>query len=211
MLPEVQKKTSISACTAWKEGFVQVAVPSSSSDHNNPWIFTTKKDGQTAVHLPGEEGGGGSSSTTKSSLLRLAPLGRKQRNLRWNESHFHDRLRLPDNTDMDMDNAADSCTTNSKDGLVVTFQAKARESIVIALSTHTDYSKELMYEIQLGAAGNTTTLLKQRRKNSKVVSKSISSRVCQADTWISYWICLNHNTIYAGVGEIPGQECIGML
>lgn len=155
-------------------------------------------------------------SSSSSSSSRKPPF-------RWNkETNFHPDLKADD-----------------RDGLVVQFQAKARDSIMILLSTQPNFDRKdhhLKYEIILGGAGNTTTIIRkvvqqerdddnnnkskksdtdtqgskqQRRKYG--VSVSVPSRVCRTDSWVSYWVCLCKGNVYVGIGVQPGKGCIGVL
>jgi hypothetical protein len=126
---------------------------------------------------------------------------------RWKDANFHTKLQIPIT-------ATTTTTTPYQDGLVLLFQAKARESIAIALSPNPDFvvndRQNQMYEIQLGAVGNTTTTIK-RRGGPKGPNVSIPSRVCHDKAWIPYWICMLEGKVHVGVGNVPGQECIGVL
>ena len=127
--------------------------------------------------------------------LRLFPMKR------WKDVDFHSKLQIP-------------AAPNHQGGLVLVFQAQARESIAIALSPDADLVRGKMYEIQLGAVGNTTTIIQRRgmpQQQGPRVSVSIPSRVCHGKAWISYWICMWERKVYVGVGHVPGQECIGVL
>jgi hypothetical protein len=183
-------KSSVSECV-WKDGVLNATA-------DQPWKIVKAADGEdcsTAARI-----------LQDGILLKIKP---DRKRFSWNANHFHDNLKTI-TTMADDDNDNDNDNDN---GCMLLFQAKARESISVALSTRADYSQEAMYEIHLGAVGNTCTVLKQRTSSSrrKVKSTSIPSRVCSDDSWISYWICLHQQTLYAGVGEIPGKECIGML
>jgi hypothetical protein len=127
--------------------------------------------------------------------LRLSPMEQRGR---WKDANFHSKLQIPNHP--------------NQQGLVLLFQAKARESIAIALSPDADFVKSQMYEIQLGAVGNTTTTIQRRvsqHNNGPYVS--VPSRVCHDKAWIPYWICMWQAKVYVGVGNVPGQECIGVL
>lgn len=128
-------------------------------------------------------------------VLRLAP---DRKRFLWKDTHFHNNLQYhPGGGGLESSN------------LLLLFQAKAREGVAVALSHLPNYdSQNSFYDLQLGAVGNTTTILKQRKPSRTV---SIPSRVCSADSWISYWVCKIGNKVYVGMGEIPGQECIGIL
>jgi hypothetical protein len=129
--------------------------------------------------------------------LRLSPMERG----RWKDANFHSKLQIPT-----------SALHHHQGGLVLVFQAQARESIAIALSPDADFVKGNMYEIQLGAVGNTTTTIQRRGvPPPKGRHVSIPSRVCHDKAWISYWICMWEGKVYVGAGDVPGQECIGVL
>lgn len=126
--------------------------------------------------------------------LHLSPS--KNHRFQWNDTNFHSSL------------LQKMWSSNS---LMLLFQAKARESISVALSPVADYSKELFYEIQFGAVGNTTTNIRRKQNKKQQQHVSIPSRVCKDESWISYWVCLQEQKVYAGMGEIPGENCIGVL
>jgi hypothetical protein len=111
-------------------------------------------------------------------------------NFRWQELHFHPHLKADDT-----------------EGLVLMFQAMARESIAIALSSQPGFSSD-MFEIICGAAGNTVTTIRKRGGKQQA---SIPSRVCREDAWVSYWICLYNDKIYVGNGNVPGKDCYAVL
>ena len=132
--------------------------------------------------------------------LRLQPMDHG----RWQDDQFHSKLRIPLASSV----SADSVRRNQ--GLILFFEGKAREGIAVALSTNPQFVSKETVEVQLGAAGNTSTIVQcrgARQDKSSVVS--IPSRVCHEKAWIPYWICVHQSTIYVGVGNIPGQDCIG--
>jgi hypothetical protein len=150
--------------------------------------------------------------------LRLAPQG-----FNWKRNvHFHDQFKVPAVV-VDADADADAADTNNGT-LLFTFEAKARESLVVALSpTDTpEFVRGRTIEIQLGAVGNTALIIQRRQQQQQQpkgqgnqqdehVSISIPCRVCHDKAWISYWICLHKGKVSVGIGNRPGEQCIGVL
>ena len=121
--------------------------------------------------------------------LRLNPMRR------WSEDQFSPHCQLP--------------VKEVNSGLVLCFQAMARESIGIALSSEPNFVKQSVYEIHLGAVGNTSTSF--QRKGIKERSLNVPSRVCHDKAWIPYWVCWFGGKVYAGIGNVPSEQCIGVL
>lgn len=172
--------------------------------------------------------------------IRIAPQ------TRWTTEHFHPDLCVASNT------------------ICCQFQARARESLAVAFSPRAGYAK-IVYEVCFGGEGNMRTSLRRGRNLLKVAP----SRVCEENSWVSYWACLlieevededdtgdddreaedreatettsedrtdkdtsednnNNNKVEGenagskprkkynnrfcvGIGETPGQDCIGIL
>jgi Nuclear cap-binding protein subunit 3 len=118
--------------------------------------------------------------------------------------------------------------TDCMDGIVLLFEAMARECIAVCISSEPNYvPNESMYQIILGANGNTTTLMKvnlarrkyddEKNKNKTTIQQkgiitSTQGRVCQEKSWTSYWILLDerNHKLYVGIGTIPGEKCISV-
>jgi hypothetical protein len=213
-------KSSVSECT-WKQGLVAQASSA------NGWQVAKKNEDPGSDAIPAVYLADG-------TTLKVAPDHHRSGNKRvffWKDTYFHDQFKVPLPSAAAAAAAAANSTKDGEDedaritgGMLLQFQAKAREGITVALSPEASYSttssQELFYEVQLGAVGNTTTLLQRRRRgnqnkrqqpNRSTSSKSIPSRVCQDDSWVSYWICFLDGKLYAGIGSTPGQDCIGVL
>jgi Nuclear cap-binding protein subunit 3/RNA binding domain len=187
-------KNSVSECT-WTNSFWRAAPDAD-------WIQKTLAAADDASSHENENDVAGV-HLSEPFRLKLVPQSSKHKNpsFRWNESHFHPQLKADDS-----------------EGLVLLFQAMARESIMIGLSSQPNF-KGMAWEVLLGGTGNTMTLIrrlekgyfKRKKGHHKMVSVSIPSRVCRDDRWVSYWICLCHDKVYVGTGNTPGKECFAVL
>lgn len=116
---------------------------------------------------------------------------------RWkNETHFHSDLHVPDESS----SKQDGCCT-----LLLCFEARAREGIAVALSAESAKFKGT--EIVFGSSGNTCTEM----RHTKRMRVSVAGRVCREDVWVSYWIAVCQNKMFAGVGPTPGSEVVASL
>lgn len=52
---------------------------------------------------------------------------------------------------------------------------------------------------------------KTASETSSTMEISFPSRVCQERAWKSFWVCLSRGRLLAGVGPVPGQQCIVLL
>ena len=158
---------------------------------------------------------------------------------RWSSDlHFHPDLQLPVPSSP-MDTATAITTAAPTTSLVCLWQAKARECVRVALSPRPGYVRGHTFEITFGAIGNTHTALEKQHSSSsssnikkKTKNVSVLSHVCHEQVWTSYWVCLvqqqqqqqqhpntelsnikykYNNKLYAGVGSIPGKQCIAIL
>lgn len=184
------EKLSASACD-WRSGNLNVAP-------DQLWQLSSSSSGEQEGNLVA------CTYLDDGVSLRLSPMEQRQRGggaIRWKDANFHSKLQVP------------TTNNNNQDGLVLLFQAKARESIAIALSPTADSSSSQKYEIQLGAVGNTATTIQRRGvpQSQKGPQVSIPSRVCHDKAWIPYWVCMWEGKVHVGVGHEPGQECIGVL
>lgn len=144
---------------------------------------------------------------------------------KWKTEHFHkDLYMIPKTNDV---------------GIILLFEAMSRECLAICISLQPNYiPNETMYQVVLGANGNTTTLMKsnntnnstndnnsnnikdikkghsnkKRNINNNITTTSTQGRVCQEKVWTSYWVSLDlkHHKLYVGVGTIPGERCISV-
>ena len=103
-------------------------------------------------------------------ILRIAPQ------TRWTTEHFHPDLCVASNA------------------ICCQFQARARESLAVAFSPRAGYAK-IVYEVCFGDEGNMRTFLRRGRN----VVKIAPSRVCEENSWVSYWACLV-------IEEVPDDE-----
>lgn len=176
----------------------------------------TYLDGSVIVVLP-PSGGIGDGKRRKGPATSN---GKQPPPVRWNkEANFHPDLKADDH-----------------DGLVLQFQAKARDSIGVLLSTKPDFdwNGPVRYEIVLGGTGDTVTTIRRRAVRQETSSRrgktsesvewqqqqqrrrrgssvSTPSRVCRDDAWVSYWVCLCRGSVYVGIGTVPGRDCIVIL
>eukprot|EP00547_Thalassionema_nitzschioides_P009810 CAMPEP_0194228754 /NCGR_PEP_ID=MMETSP0156-20130528/43535_1 /TAXON_ID=33649 /ORGANISM="Thalassionema nitzschioides, Strain L26-B" /LENGTH=627 /DNA_ID=CAMNT_0038961273 /DNA_START=698 /DNA_END=2578 /DNA_ORIENTATION=- len=132
------------------------------------------------------------------TTVKIAPMDREYGG--WNEEHFHSNLRLP-------------MECNVGKGVVVVLEALARECVAVALSPDADFVLGKTYVTHYGASGNVSTVIRRRLPAAgEAVDASFVSRVCSEESWVSYWLCLTSNgKIFAGVGKIPGEKCIGIM
>ncbi|GAX17184.1 hypothetical protein FisN_10Lh031 [Fistulifera solaris] len=94
-------------------------------------------------------------------ILRIVPQ------TRWSTEHFHPDLCVASNA------------------ICCQFQARARESLAVAFSPRAGYAK-IVYEACFGDEGNMRTTLRRGRNMVKIAP----SRVCEENSWVSYWTCL---------------------
>ena len=95
--------------------------------------------------------------------------------------------------------------------MVILLEAMGRECIAIALSPYHEYQLGKTYVVHLGANGNLQTVYRRHTNYQECVDVSFPCRVCAEDTWIPYWIVLQGGKLSAGVGKVPGKNCIGTL
>lgn len=141
-------------------------------------------------------------TTTKCSLLspgttiRVAPMERATSG--WSTEHFHQNLKLPDGS-------------NVGRGIIVQFEAMARECVAIALSPYHQYELGKTYVVHFGANGNLQTVIRRHVNYNEAVDLTFPSRVCSENHWIPYWVCLQNGKLSAGVGKCVGKDVIGTL
>ena len=138
------------------------------------------------------------------SSVRLTPMARGKTPPRWQSSvNFHEQLFKSEAT-----------------AVVCQFQAKARESLAIALSPSASYRRGRTFEVVFGSVGNTRTILRRRAGKTTRETSIVPSRVCTEQAWTSYWVCLvstaaddddDESRLYAGLGDVPGKQCIALL
>ncbi|KAL7532007.1 hypothetical protein ACHAWF_003985 [Thalassiosira exigua] len=171
------------------------ALPPDDSD----LLLADDSDGDDDV---AEGGGGGNVERVECAALapgttvRVPPLERTRGG--WSSDNFHPSLRLPQ-----------GCSPGK--GLVVTFEAMGRECVAVALSPHHDYEMGKTYVVHFGANGNLQTVLRRHVNYGECVDASFPGRVCAEDRWVPYWIVLRGGKLSAGVGRVPGKECVGTL
>ena len=122
--------------------------------------------------------------------------------VKWNgDVHFSPQLRYP------------SHHTASTDGVVVCFEAMAREGVLVALSSDNRYVMGQTWEICFGAAGNTQSTISRRQPRRQPAAEATSRpcRVCLPTSYQSFWICRSNDKVYAGIGKVPGQQCMVVL
>ena len=112
----------------------------------------------------------------------------------------------------------ETTTPKPKPGLILTFEAVAREGIAVALSPQPQYTGGETYEIFYGDRGNTQTLIERRStlpasgsRNANKISVALPGRHCSEKEWKAYWIALYQRKVYVGLGENPPQQCLGVL
>lgn len=130
------------------------------------------------------------------ATVRLLPMPRIHRRwLKWRpDVNFHPQLRTP----------------RIVDGLVVQWEAVAREGVAVVLSPEPAMVMGQSLEIVLGDQGNTRTSIRKVQRGESV-STSVLSRVCQERSWTSYWLCHNQGKVCVGVGALVGEQCVAML
>ncbi|KAL7542916.1 hypothetical protein ACHAXR_012358 [Thalassiosira sp. AJA248-18] len=128
--------------------------------------------------------------------IRVAPMERSCGG--WAAEHFHEHLRLPEGSP-------------AGKGMVIMLEAMGRECIAVALSPYHAYELGKTYVVHLGANGNLQTVLRRHMSYQECVDCTFPCRVCAEDTWIPYWIVLQGGKLSAGVGRMPGKNCIGTL
>lgn len=89
--------------------------------------------------------------------------------------------------------------------------AIGRECLAIALSPYHSYDLGKTYVVHFGANGNLQTVLRRHVNFNEAVDVSFPSRVCGENNWVPYWIVLQGGKLSAGVGKVPGKNCIGTL
>ena len=94
--------------------------------------------------------------------------------------------------------------------IILTWQAQAREGIAIALSPQPKYAGGSTYEIFYGDRANTNTLIEKRFGREKL-HVSLPGRHCTETEWTAYWIALHQGKVYAGIGDEPPRQCLGVL
>mmetsp|Transcript_7856 Transcript_7856/g.17416 ORF Transcript_7856/g.17416 Transcript_7856/m.17416 type:complete len:638 (+) Transcript_7856:49-1962(+) len=134
--------------------------------------------------------------------LQQMQLTRNNKSPRWgNDQYFHEQLQIPQ---------------SSKDGACLLFEGMAREGIAIALSPEKRFAFGYTYECVFGERGNTVVLLRRKTKakggpDSESLVTQRPSRVCAENAWTSYWVCLWQGKLYAGLGEVAGEQCVALL
>ena len=86
-----------------------------------------------------------------------------------------------------------------------------RECLAIALSPYHSYDLGKTYVVHFGANGNLQTVIRRHVNYTEAVDVSFPSRVCTENKWTSYWVVLQGGKLSAGVGKVPGKNCIGTL
>ncbi|KAL7469184.1 hypothetical protein ACHAXS_009438 [Conticribra weissflogii] len=89
--------------------------------------------------------------------------------------------------------------------------AIARECVAIALSPYHSFELGKTYVVHFGANGNLQTVFRRRINRQEAVDASFPSRVCAENFWVPYWVVLQNGKLSAGVGRVPGRQCIGTL
>lgn len=162
-------------------------------------------DGTTTVAAGSQQGGARADKIVVSkppgAIFRLAP----EKPSNWKtDRDFHKDFAVP--------------SSSSDRTLLLTLQARAREGLVIALSSDCKYRGT---EICLGVAGDSFCGTKLQHKKQKTVR--VPGRVCREDTWVSYWVVCScsssedttnskeESKLYVGVGDVPGEQCIAFM
>eukprot|EP00571_Detonula_confervacea_P015600 CAMPEP_0172308350 /NCGR_PEP_ID=MMETSP1058-20130122/8971_1 /TAXON_ID=83371 /ORGANISM="Detonula confervacea, Strain CCMP 353" /LENGTH=769 /DNA_ID=CAMNT_0013020741 /DNA_START=39 /DNA_END=2345 /DNA_ORIENTATION=+ len=135
-------------------------------------------------------------SLAPGTTIRVSPMERSSGG--WSTDHFSPNLRLPEGI------------TPGK-GMVILLESMARECLAIALSPYHDYELGKTYVVHFGANGNLQTVLRRHMNYNECVDITCPSRMCAEDEWIPYWIVLQGGKLSAGVGRVPGKNCVGVL
>ncbi|KAL3796701.1 hypothetical protein HJC23_010001 [Cyclotella cryptica] len=135
-------------------------------------------------------------ASAEGSTIRVSPMEKSRGG--WDEEHFHERLRVPEGSVVGR-------------GMVVMLEGIGRECLAIALSPYHSYDLGKTYVVHFGANGNLQTVLRRHVNYTDAVDVSFPSRVCAENKWVSYWVVLQGGKLSAGVGKVPGKNCIGML
>ena len=116
----------------------------------------------------------------------------------WSTDHFHQNLKLPEGS-------------NVGRGIIVQFEALARECVAIALSPYHQYELGKTYVVHFGANGNLQTVIRRHVNYNEAIDLTFPSRVCSENNWVNYWVCLQGGKLSAGVGKYVGKNVIGTL
>lgn len=141
-------------------------------------------------------------STKEGTTIRISPMERACGG--WNEEHFHPHLRVP----------LPSHPMTVPRGIIVTFDAMARECVAIALSPEPLFILGKTYAIHLGAAFNFNTVIRRRLPGGRdaVEASFPTFQLCSDRYFVPYWVLLQENGhLSVGIGRIPGRHCIGTL
>jgi hypothetical protein len=88
--------------------------------------------------------------------------------------------------------------------------ADADDTIVVDDKDDDDDSESNDYDKTPAVTATATGTNTNTRKEG--IHVTVPSRVCQERAWTTYWICLTRSgTLAAGVGTIPGEQCIAVL
>jgi hypothetical protein len=211
---EVEHHTA-SACK-----FESATLSIGNSNDNGSWKLVDANDASfSSVHIPPENMADYADDVNGNKLvpcqalaegttIRVSPMERSCGG--WSPDHFHEHLRLPA-TASTPGGALGGGGGGIKGGIVVQLEAMSHECLAIALSPYHDYIMGKTYVVHFGANGNLQTVLRRHVNYTECIDVSIPSRVCSEEKWISYWIVLQHGKLSAGVGKVPGRNCVGTL
>eukprot|EP00586_Coscinodiscus_wailesii_P023741 CAMPEP_0172499204 /NCGR_PEP_ID=MMETSP1066-20121228/123805_1 /TAXON_ID=671091 /ORGANISM="Coscinodiscus wailesii, Strain CCMP2513" /LENGTH=614 /DNA_ID=CAMNT_0013272817 /DNA_START=83 /DNA_END=1927 /DNA_ORIENTATION=+ len=129
------------------------------------------------------------------TTIRVGPMDRKFGG--WDNEHFNEDLCISE--------------TDIAKGMVVTFEAMARECVAIALSPTPSFQMGKTYVAHFGANGNLASVLRRHTSEKDSVETSVSGRVCDDSSFQSYWIIFSAGKLSVGMGTMPGRECMATL
>jgi len=114
----------------------------------------------------------------------------------WSDMDFHPDLRLPD------------CCPYSM-GMSVTFEAKGRESVLVCLSTTTQFDLGKAYAVEIGSGGNCKVSIRRRlEEGGEKQTERVTGRVVDPGHFNAYWICAIDGAVHCGMGTEVGRNTL---
>eukprot|EP00516_Mucochytrium_quahogii_P003836 CAMPEP_0203752338 /NCGR_PEP_ID=MMETSP0098-20131031/6270_1 /ASSEMBLY_ACC=CAM_ASM_000208 /TAXON_ID=96639 /ORGANISM=" , Strain NY0313808BC1" /LENGTH=547 /DNA_ID=CAMNT_0050642443 /DNA_START=172 /DNA_END=1815 /DNA_ORIENTATION=- len=90
--------------------------------------------------------------------------------------------------------------------LLVRFNAKGEDNIVVALSPEPNVCKP-MYEIVIGGWKDTKSVVRREAQGNEF-ALSNQTRLCSSTQYHTYWVTLRNGVVSVGVGSVPGKKVI---
>jgi hypothetical protein len=93
------------------------------------------------------------------------------------------------------------------DDIIVSFEAKATNDVTILLSIEKGITTGALYEIVIGGWKNAKTTVRTEVQGQERAT-DFTPNMCNAETFLTYWVGLRNGKLAVGTGEKPGRNVL---